>query len=200
MNLKAYSQIEDLMPVLQSTGIEIPRLRGLGLMKNEEPVGKTDLNEILHSMEILSVQNLCESFPAWDFYSCCSEYCPATDRRIKKYMILDDDNDPVGIRWDRIHGKKRKTAKYAIKQYKKAVIDNIKVFNKYAGRDDVLFVHARIGGNNWTYFNGPSIVASHPSFLEKVDDYFDSTYCDIYLKIDPETVNRLADKQADHDE
>lgn len=192
MNLKAYSQIEDLMPVLQSTGIEIPRLRGLGLMKNEEPVNQTDLNEILHSMEILAVQNLCESFPAWDFYSCCSEFCPATDRRIKKYMILDEDGDPISIRWDRIHGKKRKTAKYAIKQYKKAVIDNIKVFNKYAGRDDVLFVHARIGGDNWNYFNGPSIVASHPALLEKVDDYFDSTYCDIYLKIDPETVNRLA--------
>lgn len=192
MNLTAYSQIEDLMPVLQSTGIEIPRLRGLGLMKNEEPVNQTDLNEILHSMEILAVQNLCESFPAWDFYSCCSELCPATDRRIKKYMILDEDGDPISIRWDRIHGKKRKTAKYAIKQYKKAVIDNIKVFNKYAGRDDVLFVHARIGGDNWNYFNGPSIVASHPAFLEKVDDYFDSTYCDIYLKIDPETVNRLA--------
>lgn len=192
MNLKAYSQIEDLMPVLQSTGIEIPRLRGLGLMKNEEPVNQTDLNEILNSMEILAVQNLCESFPAWDFYSCCSEFCPATDRRIKKYMILDEDGDPISIRWDRIHGKKRKTAKYAIKQYKKAVIDNIKVFNKYAGRDDVLFVHARIGGDNWNYFNGPSIVASHLAFLEKVDDYFDSTYCDIYLKIDPETVNRLA--------
>lgn len=180
------------MPVLQSTGIEIPRLRGLGLMKNEEPVNQTDLNEILHSMEILAVQNLCESFPAWDFYSCCSEFCPATDRRIKKYMILDEDGDPISIRWDRIHGKKRKTAKYAIKQYKKAVIDNITVFNKYAGRDDVLFVHARIGGDNWNYFNGPSIVASHPAFLEKVNDYFDSTYCDIYLKIDLETVNRLA--------
>lgn len=198
MNLKAYSQIEDLMPVLQSTGIEIPRLRGLCLMKNEEPVSETDLDEILHSMEILAVQNLCESFPAWDFYSCCSEYCPATDRRIKKYMILDKDKDPIGIHWDRIHGKKRKTAKYAIKQYKKDVIDNINVFNKYAGRDDILFVHARIGGDNWNYFNGPSIVASHPAFLEKVDDYFDSTYCDIYLKIDPETVNRLANKQADH--
>lgn len=49
MNLAAYSQIEDLMPVLQSTGIEIPRLRGLGLMKNEEPVSKTDLDEILLS-------------------------------------------------------------------------------------------------------------------------------------------------------
>ena len=197
MNLKAYSQIEDLMLVLQSTGIEIPRLRGLGLMKNEEPVNQTDLNEILHSMEILAVQNLCESFPAWDFYSCCSEFCPATDRRIKKYMILDEDGDPISIRWDCIHGKKRKTAKYAIKQYKKAAIDNIKVFNKYAGRDDVLFVHARIGGDNWNYFNGPSIVASHPAFLEKVDNYFDSTYCDIYLKIDPETVNQLADKPTD---
>lgn len=45
MNLTAYSQIEDLMPVLQSTGIEIPRLRGLGLMKNEEPVSKPDLGQ-----------------------------------------------------------------------------------------------------------------------------------------------------------
>lgn len=98
MNLKAYSQIEDLMLVLQSTGIEIPRLRGLGLMKNEEPVNQTDLNEILHSMEILAVQNLCESFPAWDFYSCCSEFCHATDRRIKKFMILDEDGDPISIR------------------------------------------------------------------------------------------------------
>lgn len=200
MNLTAYSQIEDLTPVLQSTGIEIPRLRGLGLMKNEEPVSKPDLDEILHSMEILAIQNLCESFPVWDFYSCCSEFCPATDRRIKKYMILDKDGDPIGIRWDRIHGKKRKIAKYAIKQYKKDVIKNIKVFNKYAGRDDILFVHARIGGDNWNYFNGPSIVASHPAFLEKVDDYFDSTYCDIYLKIDPETINRLANKQADHND
>lgn len=197
MNIAAYLQIEDLMPVLQSTGIEIPRLRGLGLMKTQEPVSKAELDEKLQAMEILAVKNLCESSPAWDFYSCCSEYCPATDRRLKKYMILDKDGDPIDIRWDRIHGKKRKIAKYAIKQYKKDVIENIKVFNKYAGRDDVLFVHARIGGDNWNYFNGPSIVASHPAFLEKVDDYFDCTYCDIYLKIDPETVNKLADKQTD---
>lgn len=114
MNLAAYSQIEDLMPVLQSTGIEIPRLRGLGLMKNEEPVSKTDLDEILHSMEILAIQNLCESFPVWDFYSCCSEFCPATDRRIKKYMILDEDGDPINIRWDHIQSLLTKSFKLTL--------------------------------------------------------------------------------------
>lgn len=55
-------------------------------------------------------------------------------------------------------------------------------FNKYVGRDDVLMVHARIGGGNWEYYGGPEL-AKQPWFIEKVDDSYDNTYCDIYVQI-----------------
>ena len=67
-------------------------------------------------------------------------------------------------------------------------------FNKYAGRKDVLYVHARIGGNNWVFFGGQK-VAEHPAFIERVDDWFDSTYCDIYLKVDESIVEQYLKKE-----
>ena len=57
------------------------------------------------------------------------------------------------------------------------------VWNKYVGRNDILYIHARIGGGNWgSYYTE---VVDKPWFLEKIDDAFDSTYCDIYAKIEP---------------
>lgn len=58
-----------------------------------------------------------------------------------------------------------------------------KTFNKYCGRDDVLYIHARIGGGNWPSYREE--VENQPWFIEKVDDAFDSTYCDIYARIKP---------------
>ena len=46
----------------------------------------------------------------------------------------------------------------------------------------MLCIHARIGGGNWSYYDGPEL-SKQPWFIEKVDDAFDSTYCDIYAKI-----------------
>ena len=70
--------------------------------------------------------------------------------------------------------------KHRIKEYRK----QFETFNKYCGRDDVLYIHARIGGGNWPYYDGPEL-SKQPWFIEKVDDAFDSTYCDIYAKIKP---------------
>ena len=64
------------------------------------------------------------------------------------------------------------------------VIAQFEMFNKYVGREDV---HSRIGGDNWNYYGGPEL-EKQPWFLEKIDDYYDNTYCDIYAKIDPATV------------
>ena len=36
---------------------------------------------------------------------------------------------------------------------------------------------------NWTYYDCHKDVATKPWFIEKVDDNFDCTYCDIYVKI-----------------
>ena len=46
MDLGAYAQIPDLDKVLQDNNIDIPRLRGLRLMKNEEPITRKEMDEI----------------------------------------------------------------------------------------------------------------------------------------------------------
>ena len=71
--------------------------------------------------------------------------------------------------------------KTAIHNDKKAYERQAEVFNKYVGRDDILYIHARIGGGNWSHYYKD--VVNQPWFIEKVDDGFDSTYCDIYARI-----------------
>ena len=56
------------------------------------------------------------------------------------------------------------------------------MWNKYAGKENVLYIHSRIGGGNWDYYGGNEL-SKQPWFLEKVDDCYDDTYCDIYAKI-----------------
>ena len=68
----------------------------------------------------------------------------------------------------------RRSAKRARKQ--------METFNKYCGRTDVMMVHARIGGGNWKEYGG-FWLDKKPWFIEKVDDGFDPTYCDIYVKV-----------------
>lgn len=114
--------------------------------------------------------------------------------RKEKRKVIDKDGKEYTerishVRWDRIHGKKRKKVKYIIKKKAKRIQAAMEAFNRYAGREDVLYVHARIGGGNWEYYGGPE-VAKHPAFLEKVDDWFDRTYCDIYLKVEPDMVKK----------
>lgn len=109
MDLGAYIQIGKLEHLLKENNIEIPRLRGLRLMKDEEKFTKEEIEE--------------------------------------------------------------------------EASDQLEKFNSYGGRDDVLYIHARIGGGNWPYYR--SEVENQPWFIEKIDDYYDSTYCDIYARITP---------------
>ena len=78
------------------------------------------------------------------------------------------------VRWDRVHGKKRKAFKYVLKQAKKEVFKQFDVWNKYCGRDDVLYIHCRLGAGNWNYYKGWEIIESQPWFLDKCEDYFTS--------------------------
>ena len=57
----------------------------------------------------------------------------------------------------------------------------IERFNAHCGEEDVYMIHARIGGNNWESYDGDSIT-KFPWFIERVDDDFDNTYCDIYVR------------------
>ena len=176
MDLWAYSNIENLEKLVKKNGIDCPRLRGYRLMKDEEPI---DIKQFIKDEHIdyYCVKDLCGSDPFWCPTSNCYCACEETDRKITYYT----DKESETVRLDRIHGWKRRVLKTYIHneivRYKK----QYGVWNKYVGRDDVLYIHARIGGNNWSYYY--KYVVNQPWFIEKVDDGFDSTYCDIYAKI-----------------
>ena len=174
MNLFAYAQIDELDVIAKNNGIEVPRLRGYLLMKDETPDSyfMPTKEEITRSC----VEELCRSEPFWNPNADCTSYDDWTDFLVQYF--LTPDGKP---RWDRIHGWKRKTLKFMIKQELKRHKKQREAWNKYVGRDDVLYIHARIGGGNWPYYCDK--VVGRPWFLEKVDDAFDCTYCDIYAKI-----------------
>lgn len=175
MDLGAYVQIESIDKIAKLNGIDVPRLRGYRLMKDEEPIDLFDGNNI----EVSCCEDLCTSNPFWQVNTGCATFDVYTDW-LRNFFI---DKTADKVRWERIHGWKRKTLKTYIHNTKVAFQKQQDMFNKYVGRPDVLYIHARIGGGNWPmYFDR---VLGQPWFLEKIDDAFDSTYCDIYAKIDP---------------
>lgn len=185
MDLGAYAQIEDLEPVMTNNNIDVPRLRGLRLMENEKPLTEKEIKDLINYRALLSCENFCQS----DFVSLDPngfELSGRTDRIIKKYLFCRD-GETVDVKWKSVHGRKRKMFRYAFKKADKRVRAQYDVWNKYCGRDDVLYIHARIGGRNWNYYGGPEL-EKQPWFIEKVDDYFDDTYCDIYAKIENTSV------------
>ena len=192
MDLGAYSKIEDLESLAKKNGIEIPRLRGYRLMENEEPVTKEELKEMLKFHEVDVAQSLVRSDPFWNPNSCCETWCQWTDLLCDYYLVKGKDEDGyeryIGIRWDRIHGWKRRILKFEIKKAKRDIQKQYDVWNKYAGQKNVLYIHSRMGGNNWKYYDYESKVKliNQPWFLDRVDDYYDSTYCDFYAKINDE--------------
>lgn len=194
MDLGAYSQIPELSEVAKSNGIDIPRLRGYRIMSTERPVTEKELKDLMSDQAITIVKSLCRSNPFWNPYSRVSTYSWMTDK-ISKYYIDSDPKDKtiLRIRWDRIHGWKRKILKFEIKRAKRQIHDQYNTFNKYAGKKDILYIHSRIGGDNWDYYGGNELI-NQPWFIDRVDDYFDNTYCDIYARIDGKLIDHLKEE------
>lgn len=194
MDLFAYLQIEDIGKIAAQNGIDIPRLRGYRLMSEEKVISEEEIKETIRQNEIEECERLLRSVPRFQYNAGVTQYNDRTDYLVRKYLVKEKAtgidccrneftyDKTVGFRWDLIHGKNRKKLKFALKKARRAVRRQLETFNKYAGRNDVLYVHARIGGFNWIPYGGDEI-ARKEWFLEKVDDYFDDTYCDIYVKI-----------------
>lgn len=177
MDLYAYSQIESLKEILTKQNIEVPRLRGLRLMNEEEIVSQEEINKMIDNTILCVVERIVEQNSLFIWSS-------TRDDTRNDILIRNEDREVIGYHWDKIHGKKRKRIKYEIKKIKKEFQKQYDLFNSFVGKD-VLYVHARLGGGNWNYFQGYKLT-KHPDYLNHCDDSWDSTYCDIYFKVNKE--------------
>ena len=179
MDLGAYVQINELEDIAKANDISIPRLRGYRLMKDEEPIDMKEWIDV-KDIALTCVKNLCRAEKFWNPYDCCHILNSYTDY-VCGIFIKNYKKPNAEVNWSVIHGWKRKVLKKMIHDKKKTYIKQAEVFNKYVGREGVLYIHARIGGNNWKRYCQD--VQNEEWFLEKVDDAFDNTYCDIYAKL-----------------
>lgn len=182
MDLGAYINIDDLDGLAKVNGIEIPRLRGYRLMESENHVSQKEIEQTKSEMAIQIVENLCEAEPFWSTNPLAFRLNEYTDY-LKNYYLIHDNNKYTDIRWDRIHGWKRKILKFEIKKQNRRVQNKYDLWNKYAGKPGILYIHSRMGGDNWKYYTDKSKLLNQPWFLDRVDDCFDSTYCDFYARV-----------------
>lgn len=191
MDLGAYVQIGNLSKLAKLNNINVARLRGYRYMKYEDkPI---DIDEEIKNLNKYIVEDLVTSIPAWSINSSIREWNSETGNKMRKFY--DDKNER--IKWENIHGKHRKNLKYVLKIKKLEVKEQFNIFNKYLGREDILYIHARLGSRNWSgihYWD----YKKEPWYINGIDDSFDDSYCDIYAKIDPDTFKYIIDTKEDN--
>ena len=172
MDLFAYIQKGDLDGLAKTNGIDVPRLRGYRLMKDETPLDETYIQECIKAE---------------------TEYrLESTDRTITAMIEYLVNKDLSHIRSEAVDlvDDLREYSRYEERLRKQC-----DMWNKYVGREDVLMIHSRMGGCTYTYTdaNGNENtydLRKQPWFLGCVNDAFDGTYVDIYAKIKTENTDQ----------
>lgn len=189
MDLYAYTQIEDLESILKDNNIEIARLRGIRLMRDEEMISQEEINKQVEEQKLENAVQWIEQ-RSWD--SWCSWKTPSNHKALIYGLVPNEYSEEhelvrqvVGIRWNLLNRKIRNIIKLKNKKDEKQIRDNYNMFNSYVGKN-VLYVHARQGGGNRHYY---PIDTKHPMYLSDCDDAYDSTYCDIYYDLDKAVIN-----------
>jgi len=164
MDIEAYLNIEELEKVAKANGIEVPYLRGYRLMSNqeawtEEMIVKEVEKELDYAFRALTDSAI---------------------RMAEAAMMRDIRAYEAETSW---------LAPYEHQCYtfESDFREQAEVWNRYVGRDDVLYIHSRMGLDALD-------LKEQPWFLDYVLDAYDPTYCDIYAKIDPATVGRDAEE------
>ena len=190
MDLYAHMQIDDLGSILKDNNIEIARLRGIRLMRDEEMISQEEINKQVEEQKLWNAKEWIEQ-KSWTCWSSNRAY-----RKHKEFIYgwvleeyLDDEKEwvkkVIGIKWNLVNRKNRNIIKLKNKEDEKQIRDNYNMFNSYVGKN-VLYVHARQGGGNRYYY---PIDTKHPMYLSDCDDAYDNTYCDIYYDLN-KTVTR----------
>ena len=188
MDLGAYAQIDNLEEIMKENNIVIPRLRGLRLMKDEEPILPEDYENEYKWAEFDAVDDAVRG--RWRWHPWCYTYSMETDWELEYYVDFEkresgqyDHFKPIKTHWERLHGKKRKLVKYLIKKRKRAIKKQWDMWNKYCGQENVLYIHARLGSGNWGGYDCDKIIKNQPWYIEHCEDQCDSTYVDIYARV-----------------
>lgn len=187
MDLGAFVHISDLDALAKANNIEVPRLRGYRLMKDEEPI---DYRTTIKHVELQACEYLISK--SWEPKCNCCVYSSATEAECELLIANYDrhwdcyapdyDGPEVYVRRELLNEDQLKMLDEQVAKDIKAHKKQYDTWNKYCGRGDVLYIHARIGGANWKPYDGPKL-RKEPWFLAKVDSCDDNTYCDIYAKI-----------------
>ena len=184
MDLGAYIQIGTLDGIAEANGIEVARLRGYRLMRDEKPV---NIEEICKDREVGICEELCAM--AWNPKSRWMRYGPDTDPYFYKFIINYDkkytsEQVPCSINWDIMTDDEKEVLKAYIEKRNADFVKEWEMWNKYCGKNDVLYIHARQGTANWsdTDFHD---YEDKPWYLDGCNDADDSSYCDMYAKIEP---------------
>lgn len=177
MDLGAYVQIPDLESIAKRNNIKVSRLRGYRLMKDEKPISITE--EYISYIKKDCVERLIYAIPKFSLHPTVISYSLSDSKLLFKYY--DTTNNE--IKWNNIHGKFRKHLKYLLKKTLSLYNKQNNMFNKYIGREDVLYIHARLGSRNWSDITY-KYYEKEPWYLDGIDDVYDRSYCDIYAKIE----------------
>ena len=164
MDLVAYKNIEDLDAIAQKNGIDVPRLRGYRLMAKQEPITDEEIQKEISENTTYHYRSL--ERIVTDMLE---------DAIVQDIRAFEADESWISMHRDSIVGFERRFK------------EQCAVYNKYAGRNDVLMIHSRMGGTK-VYDDDYNVVydlKDQPWFLDHVRDAYDDTYCDIYAKIEP---------------
>ena len=173
MDLGAYCNIEDLGSVAKTNNIEINRVRGYRLMKDETPITVDELSTIIDDMITEAIKE--ELCTIYEYGLAMRSYAKENSKRYNKYI----KNDTVV--WDNIHGKLRKRLKHLKKIISQDIHNQWDMWNKYCGKN-VLYIHAKQGRTNWSD-TWHKTYEKEPWYLDSCDDAYDPCYSDIYAQI-----------------
>lgn len=180
MDLGAYVQIEDIEPIVKANNIEVNRVRGYRLMKEQEPMSIESIND---DIDYLVAEYFRDKLRSFIEYGLVFRHDDISNKQKKKYFIYKDEYD-FTVNWSNIHGKRRKDLKFMKKIISKQIKEQYNLWNKYCNQDNILYIHAKQGRTNWSD-TWRKDYEDKEWYLDSVDDSYDPCYCDIYAKLKP---------------
>ena len=178
MENSTFDQTKILDRIAAVNGICVPRCRAYRLMRNEKCITVSEIEDRIGRKALYLVEKLLEADALTN---------ERAEARIRRYMTIKKEPDglkrTIGIRWERIHGKLRKRIKRQVKIARRLVSMQAALWNQYVGNGDVLYIQARLSSADLYDRKVRAEVCQQPWFLALAEDYLETSYCDIYAKI-----------------